>query len=284
MIEGVSGMERQIDRVTAAGPINPHDPHHANRMIVAPQDFARISPFLVLVEDWFIAPAGFPPHPHRGMETVTFVLDGALAHKDHTGGEGVLRQGDVQWMTAGHGVIHSELPHGQERAHTLQLWLNLPRAAKMVPARYVNQRSAEVPSAEMKGGSVRVYAGQVGNIGQPHGSHWPMTLLDITAERGADMTLAIPAEARGFVYVVSGSARLGTGSSAVTEGDAAWFEPSGDGGDGRLRFLADEPFRALLYAGTPIDEPVVAHGPFVMTSEDEIRQAYDDYRRGRFVA
>lgn len=277
-------MERKIARVAPAGPINPIDPYHANRMIVAPHDFAPISPFLVLVEDWFIAPAGFPTHPHRGMETVTFVLDGALAHKDHTGGEGVLRAGDVQWMTAGHGVMHSEMPHGQERAHTLQLWLNLPRAQKMVPARYVNQRRAEVPVVERPGAAVRVYAGRLGNVGQAHGSLWPMVLFDITAEAGAELSLELPGAARGFVHLLSGAARLGADATATTAGDVAWFEPAADGGDDRLRLVADEPLRALLYAGTPIAEPVVAHGPFVMTSEDEIRAAYADYRSGRFIA
>ncbi len=138
-------MDKIIDRIVPAGAVNRRGADHANRMIVAPEDFAAISPFLVLVEDWFRAPAGFPTHPHRGIQTVTVVLDGALEHRDHTGGHGVLRQGDVQWMTAGHGVLHSELPHERETAHTLQLWLNLPARQKMIPARYVNQLGADVP-------------------------------------------------------------------------------------------------------------------------------------------
>ncbi len=131
-----------IERIVPAGAVNRIDADHANRMIVAPQDFAAISPFLVLVEDWFRAPAGFPTHPHRGIQTVTFVLDGALEHRDHTGGTGVLRQGDVQWMTAGHGVLHSELPHRAEMAHTLQLWLNLPGPGQDDPRRATSISSA----------------------------------------------------------------------------------------------------------------------------------------------
>jgi hypothetical protein len=277
-------MERTIDRVVPAGGVNPIDPHHANRIIVAAEDFARISPFLVLVEDWFSTPAGFPTHPHRGMETVTFVLGGALEHKDHTGGAGVLRPGDVQWMIAGHGVLHSELPHGEEPAHTLQLWLNLPAARKMVPARYVNQRRAEVPIVTVPGGEVRVYAGKERGIDQPHGSEWPITFLDISAAIGAAFEVEVPAAARGFVYIVAGAASLGAGATPATAGDVAWFEPSDGAGGDRLTIKADRPLRALLYAGTPIDEPVVARGPFVMTSEDEIRAAYADYRAGRFVA
>jgi quercetin 2,3-dioxygenase len=277
-------MNRKIDRVVPAGPVNALDSYHANRMIVAPKDFAAISPFLVLVEDWFIAPAGFPTHPHRGMETVTFVLDGALEHEDHTGGHGVLRRGDVQWMTAGHGVLHSELPHENERAHTLQLWLNLPAARKMTPARYVNQLRAEVPVAAMAGGEVRVYAGRLGAIDQPHGSDWPMSLFDLTAEAGAELALELPAAARGFVFVLSGSAKLGADATPVAAGEVAWLEPSGAAGTDRLVVVAGEKLRALLYAGPPIDESVVARGPFVMNTDDEIRRAYEDYRAGRFVA
>src|SRR6185312_2075777 len=159
-------MEKSIARLVPAGAVNRRSPDHANRMIVTGEDYAAISPFLTLVEDWFRAPAGFPTHPHRGMQTVTFVLDGALEHRDHTGGHGVLREGDVQWMTAGRGVMHSELPHENEMAHTLQLWLNLPARAKMTKARYVNQHSGDVPVRAGDGFEVRVYAGRSGEIAQ----------------------------------------------------------------------------------------------------------------------
>src|SRR6185312_2391365 len=129
-------MEKSIARLVPAGAVNRRSPDHANRMIVTGEDYAAISPFLTLVEDWFRAPAGFPTHPHRGMQTVTFVLDGALEHRDHT---------------AGHGVMHSELPHERETAHTLQLWLNLPSRQKMIRARYVNQLGAEVPAVKLPG-------------------------------------------------------------------------------------------------------------------------------------
>jgi hypothetical protein len=277
-------MDKIIDRIVPAGPVNQLDPDHANRMIVAPEDFAAISPFLVLVEDWFRAPAGFPTHPHRGIQTVTFVLDGALEHRDHTGGHGVLRQGDVQWMTAGHGVMHSELPHQAETAHTLQLWLNLPGRQKMIPARYVNQLAGEVPVVARPGAELRLYAGKLGDVAARHGSDWPMTLMDISAETGAELSLELPARDRGFVHILSGQARLGAGDATVTAGEIAWFEPSLEQGDDRLAVTALAPMRALLYSSAPIDEPVVARGPFVMTSDAEIRQAYDDYRSGRFVA
>jgi hypothetical protein len=277
-------MDKVIDRIVPAGAVNRIDPDHANRMIVAPEDFAAISPFLVLVEDWFRAPAGFPTHPHRGIQTVTFVLDGALEHRDHTGGHGVLRQGDVQWMTAGHGVMHSELPHQRETAHTLQLWLNLPGKEKMIPARYVNQLGTEVSVVTLPGAEVRLYAGKLGAVAAAHGSDWPMSLMDISAEAGAELSLAVPAADRGFVHILSGQARLGAGAATVNAGEVAWFEPSLDASDDRLAVTALTPLRALLYSSRPIDEPVVARGPFVMTSDAEIRQAFADYHAGRFVA
>lgn len=277
-------MEKSIDRIAPAGAVNRRSPDHANRMIVAGEDYAAISPFLVLVEDWFRAPAGFPTHPHRGMQTVTFVLDGALEHRDHTGGHGVLRQGDVQWMTAGHGVMHSELPHERETAHTLQLWLNLPSGQKMIPARYVNQIAAEVPVVSVPGAAIRLYAGTLGAVAAMHGSDWPMTLMDIRAEPDASFAIDVPAADRGFIHLIEGEAEIGAGRAHLRAGDVAWFEP-GDGGGGydTLRFAARAKSRALLYSSPPIDEPVVAYGPFVMNSEAEIHAAFDDYRSGKFV-
>jgi quercetin 2,3-dioxygenase len=276
-------MDKIIDRIIPAGGINRRSPDHAHRMIVPPEDFAAISPFLVLVEDWFRAPAGFPTHPHRGIQTVTFVLDGALEHRDHTGGHGVLRQGDVQWMTAGHGVLHSELPHEAETAHTLQLWLNLPSRQKMIPARYVNQQRADVPVVRGPKTEIRLYAGRLGEVVAPHGSDWPMALMDIRAEAGAELALEVPAGDRGFVHMLEGETTIGAGEANVRADEVAWFEPSNGSGDDMLRLTARAPLRALLYSGAPIDEPVVARGPFVMTSDAEIMQAYDDYRYGRFV-
>src|SRR6185437_7272487 len=137
-------LERPVDRVERPLGRGGSDQVLAKRQVLRPGDYARQSPFLHLSEDWFAAPGGFETHPHRGMETVTLVLGGALHHRDHTGADGVLRPGDVQWMTAGRGVLHSEMPDGAETAHTLQLWVNLPASAKMIPARYVDQPLAKV--------------------------------------------------------------------------------------------------------------------------------------------
>jgi redox-sensitive bicupin YhaK (pirin superfamily) len=238
------------------------------QLVIGAEGYEKTSPFLFLSEDWFAPPGGFETHPHRGMQTVTIVLEGTLEHRDHTGAHGLLNAGDVQWMTAGRGVLHSEMPKGS--VHTLQLWLNLPAKMKMIPARYQDQRLKDVPV----NGKVRVYAGKSGSVEHGHGSDYPMWLLEI---RGS-VEQEVPSSYRGFVYVLEGGAKVG--GKALRKGDVGWFEP----GEGALSFAAKAEFRALLFAGEPIDEPVVAHGPFVMNTRQEIVRAFEDYQAGRLVA
>jgi redox-sensitive bicupin YhaK (pirin superfamily) len=279
-------VERKVDRVDHPIEQGGSGQVQRKRLVLHSDDFAALSPFLRLSEDWFAAPGGFETHPHRGMQTVTLVLDGALHHQDHTGADGLLRAGDVQWMTAGRGVLHSEMPYEREPAHTLQLWLNLPAKAKMIPARYVDQPAASVPVRRDDGVERRVYAGDFEEIAQPHGSEWPMMLIDIRMEPGATCRQAIPAGYRGFLYVLDGKAQLGADRRGVAAPDVAWFEPTRGAAatdSDTIPIIADGRFRALLYAGPPIDEPVVAYGPFVMNSVDEIRQAFGDYQAGRLV-
>ncbi len=279
-------MERKADRVEHPIEQGASEQVQRKRVVLHSDDFAAQSPFLRLSEDWFAAPGGFETHPHRGMQTVTLVLDGALHHRDHTGADGVLRQGDVQWMTAGHGVLHSEMPYERERAHTLQLWLNLPAKAKMIPARYVDQPAASVPVRRDAGVERRVYAGDFDGIAQPHGSEWPMMLVDIAMEPGATCRQTIPAGYRGFLYVIDGKAKIGADGRGIAAPDVAWFEPTHGAApvdSDTIAIVAEGSFRALLFAGPPIDEPVVAYGPFVMNSVDEIRRAFGDYQSGRLV-
>ena len=202
-------MERNVARVERPLDRGPNEQVQAKRLVLNPGAFEAQSPFLNLSEDWFAAPGGFETHPHRGMETVTLVLEGALHHRDHTGADGVLHPGDVQWMTAGRGVLHSEMPYQNETAHTLQLWLNLPAAAKMVPARYVDQRLASVPVLHTPGVERRVYAGSFDGVEQPHGSDWPMMLVDIAMTAGATSAQPIPTNFRGFLYVLEGTVLIG---------------------------------------------------------------------------
>jgi redox-sensitive bicupin YhaK (pirin superfamily) len=213
------------------------------------------------------------------MQTVTIVLEGAVEHRDHTGAHGILRAGDVQWMTAGHGVLHSEMPYGDETAHTLQLWLNLPARLKMIPARYQDQRLKDTPVRTIPGGKLVVYAGRSGEVSHPHGSDYPMSLLDIRLGAGARLAQEMSTRDRGFVYVLNG--RVAIGGEEVKKGEVAWFEP-GEGGE--LMLEAKEDLRGLLFAGEPIYEPAVAYGPFVMSTKQEIEQAFLDYQAGRLVA
>lgn len=275
-------MERSVKRVEMAQPPGRSAPTHSNRMVIAPDDFAAHSPFLMLAEDWFAPPAGFPTHPHRGMETVTIVLEGALEHRDHTGGRGLLREGDVQWMTAGKGVLHSEMP-GPQGVHSLQLWLNLPAAHKLTPARYADQRAADAAVVRGEGWEARVYAGRQDEAQAPHGSTYPMGLVMLRAEAGATCRLQVPADERAFLYVIEGSARIG--ETRITAGQTAWLDPTGPGDapPDTLTIKAETAFQAALFSGRAIDEPVAAYGPFVMNTAEELQQAFADYRAGVFV-
>jgi quercetin 2,3-dioxygenase len=260
-----------------------HAPHRA-RLVVPAQDFHAQSPFLLMAEDWFAPPAGFPTHPHRGMETVTFVLEGELAHRDHLGLHGVLHAGDVQFMTAGAGVLHSELP-GPQGVHTLQLWLNLPAAQKMLGARYADRRLADTPEHQLDAAQVRVYAGRVGDVAQAHGSAWPLSLFDLRLAAGQSCELPLPAAERAFVYVLDGAARIGASDTPVPAQCVAWVarSPRAHEETGRLRVCATADLRALIFSSPVIDEPVAARGPFVMNTERELDQAFADYRAGRLT-
>ncbi|MFN2646171.1 MAG: pirin family protein [Burkholderiales bacterium] len=270
--------EREIARIARVIALGATGQVQKKQRVIGDEGWERTSPFLFLSEDWFHAPGGFEEHPHRGMQTVTFVLEGALEHRDHTGAHGVLRAGDVQWMTAGRGVLHSEMPYAGETAHTLQLWLNLPRTMKMIPARYRDQRLADVPVRTLQAGEVRVYAGRSGPVANAHGSDYPMSLLDIRLGIGAKLAQEIDPAERAFLYVLAGEARIG--ERALRAGDVAWFEP-GDGD--QIVAVATTAFRALLFAGVPIEEPIFAYGPFVMSTREEIVQAFEDYQAGRLV-
>jgi len=263
---------RPVSRVGRVIPLGANEQVRKKQRVIGAEGWEKTSPFLFLSEDWFGPDGGFETHPHRGMQTVTVVLEGALEHRDHTGAHGVLHAGDVQWMTAGRGVLHSEMPRGP--VHTLQLWLNLPRAQKMIPARYRDQRLADVPVRKIEGGEVRVYAGRSGDVQHAHGSDYPMSLLDIRLQAGARLSQQLSGKDRAFIYALEGA------TDSLGAGEVAWFEP----GEGEISLTAQSDFRGLLFAGEPIREPIVAYGPFVMSSEQEIVQAFQDYQAGRLVA
>ncbi|HEY0916162.1 MAG TPA: pirin family protein [Solimonas sp.] len=249
----------------------------------------RLDPFLMLDEfsseeasDYI---AGFPSHPHRGFETVTYMLDGRMRHEDHMGNRGDLGPGDVQWMSAARGIIHSEMPQqNQGRMRGFQLWINLPAREKMKPASYRDIPAGEIPVVTLPGGGrVKVIAGTVAagdaqTEGAIRGVSTEPVYLDVVLPAGARYSQALPAAHNAFVYAYEGSLRIGErevprhAAGVLSAGDL--FEA--EAGEQGARFI--------LLAGKPLREPVVQYGPFVMNTREEIEQALDDYRRGKLAA
>ncbi|MDD3765326.1 MAG: pirin family protein [Nevskiales bacterium] len=263
------------------------------RRSIGAQPGLRLDPFLMLDEfgtenpDDYIA--GFPPHPHRGFETVTYMIDGHMRHEDHMGNVGELKSGGVQWMTAGRGVIHSEMPQQESgRMRGFQLWINLPANEKMKPAAYRDIPAAEIPQVDLPdGGSVKVIAGSVQIGGQRTAgpiNPTPDTLatdplyLDITLPAGGSFTQPVHAGYNAFAYVYEGSVTI--------DGKAVPQYSAGVLGDGEQVTLqaGDAGVRAVLIAARPLHEPVVQYGPFVMNTREEIEQALADYRNGTLAA
>jgi len=226
---------------------------------------------------------GAPDHPHRGFETVTYVLEGAIEHEDSQGNRGRIGPGDVQWMTAGSGVIHSELPSEElrrdgGRMHGFQLWVNLPRRDKMMSPRYQELRAAEIPSATSDDGkvSVTVIAGDSLGTKATIDTHTPIIYLHVRLQPGARFTQAVPETYNAFAFVISGEAAFG--DRVARENDAVLFEQDGDS----IAIASEQGAELLLIAGVPLHEPVARYGPFVMNTVGEIRQAMLDYQSGRF--
>jgi hypothetical protein len=224
--------------------------------------------------------AGFPSHPHRGFETVTYMLAGRMRHKDNAGNEGLLGPGSVQWMTAGRGIVHSEMPEQTEGLmQGFQLWVNLPAKDKMTAPRYQDIAADRVPTADLGGGaSARVLAGAVGGVTGPvdPGETAPI-FLDISLSAGAATKLALPEGHNAFVYVFEGAASVGDPGETLAAGRVGVLSAGGE-----VALASPGGGRLILVAGKPLREPVAKYGPFVMNTQAELRQAFEDYRAGRF--
>ncbi len=256
----------------------------ANRPLIAPGYWADFDPFLVLMEDWMREPGGFPDHPHRGIETVTLVLDGELHHADNRGNSGVLGADDVQWMTAGKGIIHAELPNQDKSSHTLQLWLNLPSSQKMVDSDYQDLLAAHQVAVDDDHARIRLISGELEGVSAPTRTVTPVQYLDVQVEAGGRTAVPIPAAHNGFVLVLAGVVRVEPDNVAGEAGQVLWldFPPLGASGLSRLVLHGTTPARVLVVSGKPLREHVVAYGPFVMNTEAEIIQAYQDFHSGKF--
>jgi quercetin 2,3-dioxygenase len=251
----------------------------------------RHDPFLMLDEFFSDNPddylAGFPAHPHRGFETVTYMLDGRMRHEDSEGNRGDLGPGDVQWMTAARGIIHSEMPQQAEgRMRGFQLWLNLPASHKMNPAAYRDIPAAQVPAATPSAGiTVKAIAGRVeldGTelVGAVTGSPTEPLFLDVHLAAVAGVTLPLPVGHNAFLYLYDGDASIGEPGQPLPRRAAGLLS------DGDSVRIAAGPAgaRLLVLAGRPLREPVVQYGPFVMNTRAEIERAVLDYQRGELVA
>jgi quercetin 2,3-dioxygenase len=245
-----------------------------------------LDPFLLLdefgtdkAEDYI---AGFPEHPHRGFETVTYMLEGRMRHRDNHGNEGVLEPGAVQWMTAGRGIVHSEMPEQREgRMRGFQLWMNLPSKDKMARPNYQEFGGEKLPVVRKTGVNVKVIAGSLdGATGPVKQPATDPIYMDIRLDAGADFALPVPADHSAFVYVYEGAVSVGVSREAAT---IAAQELAVLGAGDEVRISGRAPVsRAILVAGRPLREPVARYGPFVMNTREELQQAFADYQSGKF--
>jgi quercetin 2,3-dioxygenase len=244
--------------------------------------------------------AGFPWHPHRGIETITYVLAGTVAHGDSTGNHGTIGAGDVQWMTAGRGIIHQEMPKGDAggRMHGFQLWANLPASLKMTAPRYQEVKAPDIPEVtDDDGTKVRVVCGQFWGVAGPvDGVAADPIYLDVSVPPGRRKALPVETTRHAFAYVFAGSGRFSDASGPMpVRTDFVGAAPGGEYADNRSLVLFDrgdevvvqagpEGIRFLLVSGQPLEEPVAWHGPIVMNTQEQLRQAFEELQRGTFLA
>ncbi|MEO6019176.1 MAG: pirin family protein [Knoellia sp.] len=265
------------------------------RRAFAGVDLADLDPFIHMdqmgeVEYAPGEPKGTPWHPHRGFETVTYILDGIFEHKDSNGGGGVIADGDTQWMTAGSGLLHIEAPPEEVVVkgglfHGVQLWVNLPSSQKMADPRYQDIRGGEVGllSSPDGGALLRVIAGDVAGHEGPGITHTPISLVHATLEPGAEVDIPWRSDFNALVYVLAGEGQVGAGHQPIRKGQLAVL-----GAGDSIRVRADErqesrspQLEVLVLGGQPIREPVAAYGPFVMNTRAELLQAFEDFQAGR---
>ena len=255
------------------------------RMIGTP-DVQMVDPLLMLdafgsdePQDYI---GGFPDHPHRGFETVTYLLAGRMRHKDNAGHEGVIEPGGVQWMTAGRGIVHSEMPEQENGLLAgFQLWINLPASDKMSKPAYQEFGADEIPLEDREdGGFIKVVAGRTdgGTEGAVKQITTQPLYIDVTLKAGTDFAQSVPAGHNGFVYAIDGAVTNTGDGKELTQGKLAVL---GEGDHVAIRATSGD-VRFLLVSGKRIDEPVAWSGPFVMNTREEVMQAFDDYRNGRF--
>lgn len=279
---------KSVEEIINARPSSDGDGVKLLRVFGGSGDPARFDPFLMMDEFGSFDPndyiGGFPPHPHRGFETITYMLEGRMEHQDHMGNVGDLKSGDVQWMTAGSGIIHSEMPkQTQGRMRGFQVWLNLPAHSKMQAPAYSDIPSSRIPVLQVNDVSAKLIAGSAslddqvleGTVNRPD-TH-PVYLDLVFSRAQVSHEISLMAGNTTLVYVYEGSVALGEADTVVKRGQLARLQRSGD--TVRITPQSDDT-RVVLLSATPLREPIVQYGPFVMNTRQEIEQALDDYRRG----
>jgi redox-sensitive bicupin YhaK (pirin superfamily) len=275
--------KRAQRQVSLKWPVNYHKntPIHKAGMLWPAGQWERFDPFLLMAED-YMKKGAFDYHPHRGIETVSYMIDGVLKHMDNKGGRGVLKKGDVQWMTAGKGILHLEEAPEQGFAHLLQLWVNLPSGAKMMEPGYQDILASKMPVYRTEGVEVKVISGSAGDTVADTINQVPVSMVEVSLQPGFAYSQDLPADYNGFIFVLEGSGEFGAAHTGGEEKEVLWLseEPHASS-EISIRALA-VPVKVLVIAGKRLREPVVARGPFVMNTEEEINQAYKDFRDGKF--
>lgn len=241
-------------------------------------ELRNLDPFLMLDHFSVSPPGGFPDHPHRGFETVTYMLEGGMTHQDFAGHKGTIRAGDVQWMTAGRGIIHSEMP-AEANNNGLQLWINLKSNDKMIEPNYQELLSENIPSGEKDGVEVRVIAGESMGVNSPVYTRTPTMFLDFTMLPGTQLHQNIEESWNSFAYIMEGEGVFGSPNSSPIMSHHVIVFTQGDGLS--VWNNSSNPLRFVLIGGQPLNEPVAQYGPFVMNTQSEIEKTLEDYQNGR---
>lgn len=252
--------------------------------VISRPDVEDFDPFLML--DAFDSTdsadyiKGFPWHPHRGIETVTYLIEGCIEHGDSLGNHGAINDGCCQWMTAGGGILHQEMPQESPRMLGVQLWLNLPAKDKMTAPKYHDIRAGQVPAIETESGTVRVIAGHyLGKVGPGQGEYVPMTMLDVSLHPGAGWSLTVPEADTVFLYVVRGDGDFAQENGKVPQKHAVLFGT----GDELSVTAGEQGVRFLLFSGPALKEPIAWGGPIVMNTRQELQRAFQELEEGTFV-
>lgn len=279
---------KTVEEIVSARPSSDGDGVKLLRVFGGSGDPARFDPFLMMDEFGSFDPndyiGGFPPHPHRGFETITYMLEGRMEHQDHMGNVGDLKSGDVQWMTAGSGIIHSEMPkQTQGRMRGFQVWLNLPAYSKMQSPAYSDIPSSRIPVMQFNDVTAKLIAGSAvlddqmleGAVNRPDTEPVYIDLVFRSAAMAHEITVSVDTTV--LIYVYEGSVSLGEAGTTVNRGQLARLQRAGD--TVQITALVDDA-RVVLLSAVPLHEPIVQYGPFVMNTQQEIEQALHDYRQG----